>query len=745
MSNGQNDETDQFLRRFFGEGNALQFEQLENPSDEKRRLVRIWTEPLRREESLPTVLPRFSKTGTTQWYGIARSPRQLRMLAEDVRAFVGPTYSTFDGQRAQLVPSDSVEEAVQVYTHGNAFRFAGNDRAIARALRLMHEVRERGKERSAPDVQSVGVVLRTFEMALQAGHRSEAERHHRRLRERKLLDTVNLRFTRVRMLEAFGAWTEMLELSDLADLLATRRPLPVTQALIRAVYRTELLPFERDADPEGAVAHFRESVWPRYGAPFSAHASLHAPEVLKAFMMQAVRENDPDLRDELLDVAEQTNAASDFLSRLAALIQHPASPPPENPLEVGFAAYGRGDFDAAFRLARQADPSKGQIQLLAFCAHEIESLEAEMAVQQALRRFTPEERESLLKDSAHGALLEPFVQRVDADQATPTDWLDWFRLLERGALTKERARRTAERGAVEWSIEDFLNIDGGVRRLAEAINQHYSIERRRALNEALPHLLGFLKKDPSYPRPVFREIYDRLLERVVYADALGDADLELFSELAEVLFAQRTARERRAEIAEYAGDLWNTYGGLSRLEWLLDFLDLLAVYANSSHPEITLQLLESAASAFQRFYQRTNAAQQDLFSQLCDELGHREISEGLSLLGEIGEKEHARTSLWDRMEGHTIGIYTLMEGVGQRAKGRIKRNCDDVAVHFSSAKEGNKRLQQLARNVDVFVVVHRSATHAATDFIKDHRGDLPILYPDGKGISSMIRTLDDYF
>ena len=65
-------------------------------------------------------------------------------------------------------------------------------------------------------------------------------------------------------------------------------------------------------------------------------------------------------------------------------------------------------------------------------------------------------------------------------------------------------------------------------------------------------------------------------------------------------------------------------------------------------------------------------------------------------------------------------------------------------VEINSEKVGSVKLRDLARNADIFVIVTRSAKHAATNFIEMHRKDKPTLRPTGKGTSSILYELAQY-
>lgn len=151
MTDSTNTDIRRFLEQFFGIGNQLDLGKIERGEGSHAK-IRPWVERLTQAEPQPTVLPRW-RTGGVDWYGVAQSDRQLRRLSEELMAFVGPTYSTFRGQRAQLNLQDSVEAAVYEFTGGAAVKFCGisdgGAKQIWNALERLRRVSDRKVKRSA--------------------------------------------------------------------------------------------------------------------------------------------------------------------------------------------------------------------------------------------------------------------------------------------------------------------------------------------------------------------------------------------------------------------------------------------------------------------------------------------------------------------------------------------------------------------------------------------------------------------
>jgi hypothetical protein len=50
----------------------------------------------------------------------------------------------------------------------------------------------------------------------------------------------------------------------------------------------------------------------------------------------------------------------------------------------------------------------------------------------------------------------------------------------------------------------------------------------------------------------------------------------------------------------------------------------------------------------------------------------------------------------------------------------------------------------MATNCDLFVIAWSAAKHAATDFIRAHRRDKPLVFAQGKGVSSLLRAVEEH-
>ena len=749
-----------FLERFFGEYNQLKLGQIER-GEQAAGLILPWIDRLRRTNPLPTILPRKFEDarGITRynWYAVAATERDLRDLSEDLTAFIGPTWSTFRGERASLDTADPTELAVQEFTNGRVFRFSGNTKKIWESLELMRHVWEKRKTRGIEDYRPSGRVLRDFYMALQASNRESAENALQYLQDRHGYDAINISFLKVQMLAQLDCWGELLASPSIADILQIRRPLAVTQALITALYRQELTKYEEQLDATGAQDYFRREVLPRYGSLFSARAGMRDPQVVKSFMLFAVSAEppSPELRDELITQPNLEEADRIYLQHLANLLASPPASSSQDILQQAIELFWKGDHDRAFRLAVEAPASLQRTQILLYCAFELQNLASEQVAMSAFNELSPKDQESLQATRSTSRLLESLrgedlTATHVSETATsnlvglvPENWLMWLTRLF-AEPTWSRAMDVARQGAGEWDLHSLVDQPNGFNQLVEQLN-FYPPAAEATLHNCLPFFLEFFRKDDEYPRRQCTEVYKVLTDVLTISTHGGDDDLLLFNELVLARLSLGIETPEYIDLLTNAEDLWERYASPSKVDWILDLLDSLVIYPSPAEGKRS-KLLIFAANKFTQFARRIEPAQWNFLALLVRDLHQESL---LPLIEEYRvaaeETESVAVDVLTLLAGKSITIYTLTEAVAQRVKSIIQSICSNTVVHLCHDKVGSERLRQLARNSDYFIMATASAKHAATGFIEANRPEnLPLLRPSGKGSASMLRTLRSY-
>ena len=749
---------DTMLRRFFSIPNRLDLDQIER-TEENLGVGRFrrWIAPLRLPEPQATLLPcQREPRGPVDWYAVAFDDREMRTLGEELTAFAGPSYSLFRGERARLDPSDPVEAAVLDISEGRAFRVTAPpgkepQTGLWQALQRMRDVRSRRQERDPDVLRPAGRILRDFFLSLRAGNRDGAEALLRLLSDRYDFGTWNLIFLRVQMLSDLGRWEELLSLQQMGDLLRIRRPLAVTEALLTAVYHKELEVFEFKDSTEAAAEHFQREVHPRYAPLFTCRTGLRSPAVLKSFLLLAVSQDEPDLelRDEILRTARLPVSEQRYLEALAGLAPEPSpAPGSEDPLVRARVAWAQANYDVAYAQAVSAPPSLERSRILLQCAYEIPALQVRKAAVEAVDDLAQEERDLLLESRWVREWWAEIRGAEDQEPSIglPSNWIGWLERLQSG-WDIDAAVEMAREGADQWEVEGILKEVGGVRRVAEALIDGQSRDTEIAVRNALPHFIASVQRDPEWPRLPLLPLYNALLFLLATTDRGGRDELNLFNEILTGLLVLGMPADQYREVVGWGTEVWDRFPAPRNIDWVLDLLDLLAVYPSPDR-EARLRLLQSVASSFRQFIAHGLEVQPQqwiLFRSRCRELGHAELLDSFPKPEATDTSLAAEERIFEALVGKSVALYTLTESVGQRVASFLRQVCPEVKVEVHDDHVCTERLRSSARNADIFVMATMSAKHAATGCIEGSRPkSLPLLRPAGKGSASMTSALSDF-
>lgn len=718
----------EFLGVFFGVHNSITLEDIMNGPENGVGIVRNWLEPLKHPKPEPTVLP-FRKPGekTTTWYGLAFSEQQLCELTEDLMAFVGPSYSTLSGMRCRLDLGDPVEEAVLKLTGGTVLRF-DNGPGFWKALELMRKVKENKPLLAAAEIRPVGRVLRDFYMSLRAGDRGWAENNLDYLKEKYLLDANNLMFLRVQMLAEFQCWDELLELKDLPDLIKMRRPLQVTSAIIKAIYFCKLDAFEAAGQQTEAVTFFRNAILPQYGNLYKNRTGLDDEEVLKSFMLMDATMIPEEEKtpigtniDEVVVVKETKKYLNDH------------------------------NFDLAFNNLLKMANSPQRATMLMECAIELSALQVKVEAIRAVEDLSNFEldmvfalrRNQLLWEALTGSAFGEATVAKDTE-TIPVDWISWTEKVNKEPKWKAGID-VAREGGQEWSLEHFVGNAERVQKFVDLINAPRDSRSDYILYCSLPHILSYFQKDELWPRREFAEIYLMLWDILLLSTEGGDVDLAIFNDLCGALLRIGVTSEEYQSMLDGAREIWEKYKSPAKLDWVLDFMDLLINFPCIS-AATRLEFFINVTNITCTFQHRVEQRQWSYMALLFRDIGGSEVFSQLTVIVTVDKDA---TNLWGKiisnLEHKSVAIYTLTETAARRVKYFLENESRNILVNLFHDKVGTDRLRQFARSADFFIIATASAKHAATTFIEDNRPHhLPILRPAGKGSASMLRVLFEH-
>lgn len=660
------------------------------------------------------LVPVIDPAGSMQINVAAPTMSDWRRLKPVLLAFAGPTLTGFDGVPEPFAAIDPVGARLQLTAPAVTaiMRLPTDDRARVAALRAL--LRARDTIVRAPELQRSAPVptswlLAQFQDYLNVGRRDAATGILDRLRCELRLDALNVKFLEVQMLATFEDWASIVDLPEFPSLCVARRTHATTAILLEALYQIHIAgPF--DASNVAKTHNAFESLVQSF---VQSMLIATAPPGLRLggwrlLGLEAL--SNPDRQDLLPILADRMQD----LGWIADLLPAPA---PLGPQTV--------EIDDPIDAAREALVK----------ADAVDSIDLLAAAMEAMARLSPDEQ-ALLRETMP---FRPIVLATDelANMAPPTSWIAW---LDRAAdPTFADALDVARRGKDEWEIGAAAGDPVAVRALVAALErvQGDNLGADRTAH-ALPYLIAWLQRDDQFPRAALAPVYGQLLTLLALGSARGGAIYESSQVLVEGLLTagldQKAYRDLIADIDEIAGDGF----GVDMIYWVLALVESF-MGAASPDAEAREAFLHRVVARIVPILGRLSRLQRVAVSLLSSELGW-ELSTPSVVDADISDDDLA-----SRLTGMRIAIYSLTESSSRQAKAALAEITPAAIVEINSDHGGTARLRSLAENSDLFVMTWLSAKHSATDFIRTHRGNRPLVYSQGKGVSSILRAVEDYF
>lgn len=665
-------------------------------------------------EALPGALvPIIDSTGSMHIDVAAPTMSDWRRLKPVLLAFAGPTLTDFDGIPKSFDAADPVgtrlllaEPAVTAI-----MRLPVDDRSRVAALRAV--LRARDTLARAPELQhsvpvQTGWLLARFQDYLNVGRRDAAKKILDRLRSELRLDALNVKFLEVQLLATFEDWAAIIALPEFSSLCVARRTPAITAILLEALYQTHIAaPFD-DENVANSRAAYEVSVQSFLQSMVIA-SPLPGLRVGGWRLLGLEALSDRGRQDLLAILADRAQELGWIATLLPAQIQL-------TPQAVEVAA----PIDTAREALIQADA--------------VDSIDLLADAMAAMARLNPDEL-ALLRETMP---FRPIVQATDelASITPPTSWIAWLDRAADPAFTN--ALDIARLGKDEWEIGPSTGDPVAVRALVAALEEVQGDDLAAdRTSQALPYLVAWLQRDPDFPRAAFSSLYGGLLTLFALGSARGSTIYESSQVLIEALLVsgidQKAYRELIADVDEMANDGF----GASMIYWVLELVES---FMNAAAPDADAReiFLHRILARIVPIYGRLTRLQRIAVTTLSSELGW-------SLPATAADVEvPADDDLASRLAGLHIAIYSLTESSSRHAKAALEAITSAVRVTTNADHGGSVSLRALAENSDLFVMTWLSAKHAATDFIREHRGSKALLYSQGKGFSSILRAIEDH-
>lgn len=710
---------------FFGPGNDIKPARLQ---PEHETSIENWRDAIRRGQI--AFLPR-STEGKLYWYGFAPTRREQKELLTLLDAWVGPTFSDLPRSRGRLYPQDPFDTPL----------------AAKDVPPLRFEVLPRGSGTARDEVRQALLVLSklvwkrpssefdaprtTVEVLDDLGHAIGAQDRRiaigclRELEAFADLDHSNLAFLRLRVHAGLGDMAAIFGDQDLEHVLQLRRPLGITRLLQNAIYERYLESADITGDGAALIAA-ADQIPTGLRTLTTGGAAGSRPALVVEFMLAKLQGAPTSTLERLAAEAQDISTAlADSLRQFlpteaesAQALQTDTSPD-VRPTDELNRLIEEGEFAAAIVAGLAETPSTSTAALLLGCIRELEDprLAAEVAVFVDASGLEAESRE----DVVVRADLEWLAHFLSPQRNL--GWLGWFDALQSNDDVGLGADYSV---SADWAPLDHATVANRLAALDEE-----SLARLGDHGGAFmaAHSALFAGLDGA-----------ELCERVLAGFAVSEkntAGIRLQTvALLEYMAAAGPSPETLISSLVWTEDIIRAGTSAVTASWTVDVLQAATASPQAVALDAKTRLFYGALEVLRPVRSSLSLADIEGLRLVADELA-TSLPDDFQF--EASDADPAAP--YRHLEGSVVVLYSLTESAITRAAQVLRRLIPGIDVRTTSEHDGSQQLAVLSSNADVFVMVAASAKHAATNFIKDHRGSRPILQINSRGSSAILREL----
>ncbi|ONN70916.1 protein DpdD [Pseudomonas oryzihabitans] len=738
-----------WLKIFFSECNHLNWESLDTQTAPDKVLAQVmpWLNKLTLSGyDGPVVLPLYEADGRITWYAMAVDDRRFAQMVDEITGFIGPSYSNFSGEWAQLNLNVAPERALAERFGPRVIKFAAAQASdqphIEKALTLYLSVLARQPEITNRTRRPFGKIRSDFDLALLAGNADGAQTFLEEMLASGRVNAEQRKCLEIRLLAGLGHGETLAKNPTLiASISDISLPSQTLVDVVAALYETFIEPIESNSDFQTVVETFKRHFIKPFGGLFRDRKGIRHPKVLRAFLLSELAAEEPNpLRcQSLLTVypenANGYNIALTWCEKLNETAPQPEANRKEAWLDEARKAIADDDYETASVRCFKLLPLAWAYSTLLRCAVEIKTEDLTRRVLEAISSAS-ESTLANLTDKDHLRLDKLKGTSHSASSTANSGWVAWAESVLENPDTAPTVAELQEM-TTKWSVDEYANDTLICERIATLLAEASGAAQDR-FRDAFPVLVDFFENSSGTPR-AFRPIYSMLIKSLAWSGALSSDELEICAQLIHALLMTAPSKVEYTDAVEDLQEILKTNASPVHFDWGLNLAEFFPQYPAPDQGAARLRLFLDVVAMLRTASHRVSAAQRDLLMALAYDYDCPGLLETFPTIG----TSQIPSSTENVSYSGLIGIYTLTEGAGQRAKEILERMYPKATVGLNSDAVSTDRLVALAKAADIFVFAWKSSKHQAYFCIKEARQGQDIVLPIGKGSASILTSVLD--
>jgi hypothetical protein len=733
-----------WIRTFFSGRNQLRWESIEAQAAPARALAHVmpWLKKLTISGcNGPVVLPLYEMDGRITWYAMATDDRRFAQMIDEITGFVGPSYSDFRGEWAQLSLDDASERALSERFGRRVIKFtavqASDQAHIESALALYFSVLTRRPEIPDRTQRPFGKIRSDFDCALLAGNADSAQTLFEELLASGRVNAEQRKCLEIRLLAGLGRSEALAKNPALiASVSDVSLPAQTLVDIVVALYETFIKPIESTSNFETVIEAFKRHIFKPFGGLFRGRKGIRHPKVLRAFLLSELAAKEPSILrcQSLLEAYPESAEGHGLALAWYKELKGPVAPPETDTKEVWLSQAKQAivdeDYDTAIALCFELLPLPWAYSALLRCTVELDSTDI---TQRVLGAFTT------ATETVLAGLTEKDRSRLDklrgplpsASLTIKSGWVAWSDNVLANPLGAPSVAELQEMAA-KCSIDEYANDTPRCEALAYCLAEA-SGDAQNVFRDAFPVLVDFFESS-SGPRRAFRPIYSILIKFLGWSGSLSSDELEIGAQLTQALLTTGPSENEYIDAIEDLQEILKANASSVHFDWGLNLAELLSQYPAPDKGAAKLRFFMDVIGMLRTAPHRVTVAQRNILTELASDYNCPDLLDTFPAVGTGPVTSSAATVSYSGL----IGIYTLTEGAGQRAKDILKRMYPKATVELNSDAVSTDRLIALAKSADIFVFAWKSSKHQAYFCVKEVRKEKDIILPHGKGSASIL-------
>lgn len=733
-----------WLKAFFAGRNALLWANIVSRSANPAwlELVIPWIELLCLSNARdPIILPIFDQSGPVLWYAVARNENAASTMVEEIRSFVGPSYSDFNAQRYFCESSNECDIALQQRFGSYIYCFTPHSevtrgKVIETVSQYLSVLRRRPE---TPDraLQPFGKIRGDFDRALLAGNEKSATKLLGDLVSTGRVNAEQQKFLEIRLLAGVGRHEELAHNDALIQSVMDLSLPPQTLTdIIDSLYRRYISGIESDDSFEIVASSFKKNIWKRFGALFKERKGVRHASVLKAFMLYELTQETPNpIRcNAIVSTVPNNSEAKAIILKWSEQLTSRVEPSPMERSTTADQAIADEDYEVAVGIFLELIPDIRAYKGLLRCAVELDD------------PYLASKVLSLIEDAGDNvtdALNERDKKRISSLRSTtnvpvpdysPTaGWIEWADAVASGYLSSSAITLLAD-AIHKWSVDDYTHEPDKCAKLAAIVGNATGVAEG-IFRDAFPSFVDFFADRPTSTVRGFVPLYNLLINIVALNGVASADELELVTVLMLAEVAAAPPKDIYNDSLQSLEEILRQNKSPSIMDWALNLAEMLAIQPTPDD-EARLRLFMAVADLIRANTHRISDAQRTVLGFLVKDYDCESMLESIPATDRVSDLPDEK----DSFEG-LIGIYTLTETAGQRARQILQKLLPKARVELNGDFVASDRLRNLAATADVFVFAWRSSKHQAYFCVKEARGCLPLCMPLGKGTASILSSV----